>query len=57
MNRFFSGIADFFEGSLFPLFELVARSVNGIIIIGGTIAIVSWIVWETKNRNEPKAEH
>jgi|694.fasta_scaffold02680_16 hypothetical protein len=57
MNRFFNGIADFFEGVLFPVFEVVARSVNGIIIIGGTIAILGWIVWETKNRNEPKSEH
>lgn len=56
MNRFFNGIGDFFEGVLFPVFEMVARSVNGIIIIGGTIAILGWIVWETKNRNEPKAD-
>lgn len=57
MNRFFNGIADFFEGTLFPVFEVIARSVSGIIIIGGTIAILGWIVWETKNRNEPKSEH
>jgi hypothetical protein len=57
MNRFFNGIGNFFEGVLFPVFEVVARSVNGIIIIGGTIAILGWIIWEAKNRNEPKSQH
>jgi len=56
MNRFFNGIADFFETIVFPFAESMGGPTNFFWILMGFVGLFGWMVWEKKNRTEPRED-